>query len=252
MKLFKLAIALYGLSVVAMATGCGPDSNMQVKQMDAPPSDSHFSPPDPTVAKEIADKKASEQEAEAKEEQAKKQSGDTSAPGAKMPLNGDKVAVIETNLGTIVLKFFPNKAPKTVANFEKLADKKFYDGTKFHRVIPKFMIQGGDPNSRTGAGPVGQGGPGYNIDAEFNDTHHARGILSMARSNDPNSAGSQFFICVADAGFLDHNYTAFGQVIQGMDVVDKIVNLPRDGDDKPTPDEAVMKSIRIETWPLKK
>jgi len=252
MKLLKVAIALYGLSVVAMAIGCGPDSSMQVKHMDAPQSDSHFSAPDPTVTKELADKKAGELESEAKEEQTKKQAGDTSAPGATMPAKGDKVAVIETNLGTIVLKFFPNKAPKTVANFEKLADKKFYDGTKFHRVIPKFMIQGGDPYSKSGAGPVGTGGPGYNVDAEFNDTHHARGIMSMARSQDINSAGSQFFICVGDAAFLDRQYTAFGQVIQGMDVVDKIVALPRDSQDKPTPDEAVMKSVRIETWPLKK
>ncbi|WP_420810106.1 peptidylprolyl isomerase [Fimbriimonas ginsengisoli] len=171
------------------------------------------------------------------------------------PKPGEEVAVIETNLGRIVLKFFPNKAPGHVKNFISLANKKFYDGTKFHRVIPDFMIQGGDPNSRTGNGPVGQGGPGYSIKAEFNDIHHKRGILSMARSNDPDSAGSQFFICVSESPNvvnLDGKYTAFGQVVSGMDVVDKIVNLPRDENDMPTPDEAVMKTVRIEKWPLKK
>lgn len=170
-----------------------------------------------------------------------------------MPKPGEKVAVITTNYGVIVFKFLSDKAPNTVANFEKLADKKFYDGTKFHRVIPNFMIQGGDPYSKDGAngGPVGTGGPGYTIKAEFNSTHHGRGVVSMARSQDPDSAGSQFFICVADADSLDGQYTAFGRVVKGMNVVDKIVNLPRDDRDMPTPDSAVMKTVRIETWPLK-
>jgi len=223
-----------------------------VKFMDPPQTDSHFSQPDP-VAKAAQDEKKASSDAELeKVEQAKQKSGDTSAPGSTPPKAGEKVAVIDTNLGRIVLKFFGTKAPGHVANFEKLAGKKFYDGTKFHRVIPGFMIQGGDPNTRTGQGQPGTGGPGYQIKAEFNDTHHSRGILSMARSQDPDSAGSQFFICVADSGFLDKQYTAFGQVVQGMDVVDKIVNLPRNGQDMPTPDEAVMKTVRIETWPLKK
>jgi peptidyl-prolyl cis-trans isomerase B (cyclophilin B) len=114
------------------------------------------------------------------------------------------------------------------------------------------MIQGGDPNTKPGASGIpGQGGPGYSIKAEFNSTHHSRGILSMARSNDPDSAGSQFFITVADAGFLDNKYTVFGQVIKGMDVVDKIVNLPRDPGDMPTPKSAVMTKVRIESWPVK-
>jgi len=172
------------------------------------------------------------------------------------PKDGEKVAVIETTQGQIVFRFFSKKAPNTVDNFQKLANKKFYDGTKFHRVIPQFMIQGGDPNTKPGGeanGGPGQGGPGYQIKAEFNDTHHDVGIVSMARSNDPDSAGSQFFICVADAGFLDGKYTAFGKVVKGMDVVNKIVNLPRDSNDMPNPGhESVMKSVRIATWPLKK
>lgn len=169
------------------------------------------------------------------------------------PKAGDDVAVIDTNYGRIVFKFFPEKAPNTVENFKKLANKKFYDGTKFHRVIPGFMIQGGDPNSKgSDRSSYGTGGPGYTIKAEFNDIPHERGIVSMARSSDPNSAGSQFFIVVASSSFLNGQYTAFGSVLQGMDVADKIVNLPRDEKDDPNPgNEAVMKSVRIEKWPLK-
>jgi peptidyl-prolyl cis-trans isomerase B (cyclophilin B) len=170
-----------------------------------------------------------------------------------MPKPGEKVAVITTNFGVIVFRFLPDMAPKTVASFKKLSDQKFYDGTKFHRVIPGFMIQGGDPYSKDGAtgGPPGTGGPGFSLKAEFNTTHHGRGVVSMARSQDPDSAGSQFFICVADADQLDGQYTAFGKVVKGMNVVDKIVSLPRDARDMPTPNSAVMKTVRIETWPLK-
>jgi len=253
MKLRKVAFALYGLVAAVVAIGCGPDPSAQVQVIDPPQANSHFSQADPAAKEAIEAKNAEKQEASATLEQAKQKSGDTAAPGATPPKDGEKVAVLDTNLGRIVLKFFPKKAPGHVSNFEKLADKKFYDGTKFHRVIPGFMIQGGDPYSKTGPDSmVGQGDPGYKIKAEFNDTHHARGILSMARSNDPDSAGSQFFICVADASSLDGKYTAFGQVVQGMDVVDKIVNLPRNNQDRPTPDEAVMNTVRIETWPLKK
>jgi peptidyl-prolyl cis-trans isomerase B (cyclophilin B) len=176
----------------------------------------------------------------------------TGAPGATPPKEGEKVAVIDTNYGRIILKFFPKLAPGHVKNFEKLAEKGFYDGTSFHRVIPGFMIQGGDPNTKPGAtGMPGTGGPGYSIKAEFSTMHHSRGILSMARSQDPDSAGSQFFITVADAASLDNQYTIFGQVVKGMDVVDKIVNLPRNAQDMPTPNSAVMKKVRIKTWPVK-
>jgi cyclophilin family peptidyl-prolyl cis-trans isomerase len=176
---------------------------------------------------------------------------DTAGDGATPPKAGEKVAVLETNLGTIIFKFLPKMAPKTVQNFEKLANQKFYDGTKFHRVIPGFMIQGGDPNTKTGnRDTYGTGGPGYTIDDEFSDQLHVRGIVSMAHTSAPNSGGSQFFICVAAAPNLDHAYSAFGQVVKGMDVVDKIVNLPRDSRDDPTPDEAVIKSVKIKTWPL--
>ena len=143
-------------------------------------------------------------------------------------------AVIETKLGNIELKFFPDVAPNHVKNFIDLAKKGFYDGTIFHRVIPGFMIQGGDPNTKSpDRSKHGMGGPGYAVKAEFNDKPHKRGTLSMARAADPNSAGSQFFICVAPASFLDKKYTAFGEVVAGMEVADKIVSQPRDTRDNP-------------------
>lgn len=155
-------------------------------------------------------------------------------------------AVIETKFGEIELEFLPEKAPGHVKNFLDLARKGFYDGTIFHRVIPGFMIQGGDPNTRDVNAPRarhGTGGPGYQIKAEFNDTSHRRGVLSMARSQDPNSAGSQFFICVADSTFLDRQYTAFGKVVRGLEVADKIVGAQRDKSDNPH--ERIDMKVRI-------
>jgi peptidyl-prolyl cis-trans isomerase B (cyclophilin B) len=146
----------------------------------------------------------------------------------------ETTAIIETTLGNIELKFFPEVAPNHVKNFVDLAKKGFYDGTIFHRVIPGFMIQGGDPNSKNpDKSSHGMGGPGYTVKAEFNDKPHKRGTLSMARAQDPDSAGSQFFICVADAAFLNKQYTAFGEVVSGMQVADKIVNQPKDRRDNP-------------------
>ncbi|GAB1721683.1 MAG: Peptidyl-prolyl cis-trans isomerase [Nitrospira sp.] len=136
--------------------------------------------------------------------------------------------------GQIVLRFFPDVAPNHVKNFTELAKKGFYNGTTFHRVIPGFMIQGGDPNSKNpDRASHGMGGPGHNVKAEFNSKPHKRGTLSMARANDPDSAGSQFFICVNDANFLDWQYTVFGEVQSGLDVVDKVVGAKRDGRDNP-------------------
>jgi len=158
----------------------------------------------------------------------------------------ETTAMIETNLGTIELKFFPDVAPNHVKNFVDLAKKGFYDGTTFHRVIPGFMIQGGDPNSKNpDKSRHGMGGPGYTVKAEFNDKPHKRGTLSMARAQDPDSAGSQFFICVADAAFLNKQYTVFGEVISGMNVADKIVNQPRDKRDNPN-DRVEMKVKIVE------
>ena len=155
-------------------------------------------------------------------------------------------AIIETPHGNIEIEFFTDKAPGHVKNFVDLAKKGFYDGTTFHRVIPGFMIQGGDPNTKdlnASRDRHGSGGPGYTIKAEFNDTAHKRGILSMARAQSPDSAGCQFFICVADSAFLDRQYTAFGKVKSGLEVADKIVSAPRDGRDNPK--ERIDMKIRV-------
>ena len=155
----------------------------------------------------------------------------TNAPAAEVK----EVGVIKTSLGTMIVEFYPDLAPNHVAHFKKLAKSGFYDGQAFHRVIPGFMIQGGDPNTKddTKKDSWGQGGPGYTIKAEFNSRHHARGILSMARTPDPDSAGSQFFICHADAGSLDGQYTVFGNLLKGFDVLDKIATTPTEGPDRP-------------------
>lgn len=160
--------------------------------------------------------------------------------------SAEEIAVIETKFGKMDIRFLSDVAPGHVKNFKDLAKKKFYNGTTFHRVIPGFMIQGGDsfskeePDNRI---RHGMGGPGYTIKAEFNDTPHKRGILSMARAQDPNSAGSQFYIVVKDSFFLDGKYTAFGKVLSGMDVADKIVNVPRDQRDNPN--ERIEMKIKI-------
>jgi len=153
-------------------------------------------------------------------------------------------AVIETKFGKIELIFFPDVAPNHVNNFIELAQKGFYDGTTFHRVIPGFMIQGGDPNSKDpDKSKHGTGGPGYAVKAEFNQKPHKKGTVSMARSSNPDSAGSQFFICVADSSFLDGQYTAFGEVVSGMEVAEKIVGQPRDRRDNP--DERIEMKVKI-------
>ncbi len=155
---------------------------------------------------------------------------DANKPEAKKPMdtNQKEVAVLKTSDGEMVVEFWPEVAPKTVENFKKLARQGFYDGTAFHRIIRGFMIQGGDPNTKdlSNESSYGTGDPGYKIPAEFNDRPHLRGVLSMARSADPNSAGSQFFICLGTASSLDHQYTAFGKVIKGLDVLDKIGATP--------------------------
>jgi cyclophilin family peptidyl-prolyl cis-trans isomerase len=157
----------------------------------------------------------------------------------------DKVAELHTSAGEIDIRFFPDVAPNHVKNFIDLAEKGFYNGIKFHRVIPGFMIQGGDPNTISGSPATwGAGGSPNKLKAEFNGVHHARGIVSAARTSDPNSASSQFFICVADAGYLDRQYTVFGQVTKGMDVVDKIVSAPKGENDRPL-NPTTIESVKI-------
>ena len=161
-----------------------------------------------------------------------------------MAADTDQVAVVETKFGKMVIEFFDKDAPKTVANFKKLAKDSFYDGTAFHRIVGGFMIQGGDPLSKNPDNPnVGSGGPGYQIAAEFNTNKHVLGVVSMARSNNPDSAGSQFFICLGDATFLDGKYTAFGKLIAGVDVLKKIGSVPTkmnaSGSEKSVPEQRV-------------
>ena len=156
--------------------------------------------------------------------------------------------IITTKFGDIKLEFYPEHAPKTVDNFKELAKQGFYDGLIFHRIVPKFVIQGGDPNTRnlSNPGTLGTGGPGWNVKAEFNKNKHSRGALSMARSQDPDSAGSQFFIVLKDSSFLDGQYTVFGKVASGMEIVDKIEALSTDSADAPVdPEEAKMIKVTI-------
>ena len=157
-----------------------------------------------------------------------------------------EVAIIKTTEGEIVVEFWTDVAPKTVENFKSLANMGFYDGTAFHRVIKNFMIQGGDPLTKDPAKEHqwGTGGPGHRVKAEFNDRPHVRGVLSMARSNDPDSAGSQFFICHGDPRFLDRQYTAFGKLIKGDDVLEKIATTPTHTPDRPNKRVGV-ESIKI-------
>jgi peptidyl-prolyl cis-trans isomerase B (cyclophilin B) len=160
--------------------------------------------------------------------------GPVGAVEEKKGMGGQKMephAIIKTKFGEMEIRFFRDVAPKHVENFVSLAKSGFYNGTIFHRVIPGFMIQGGDPNTKdpNKKSDYGMGGPpGLRLKAEFNDKPHKRGIVSMARSNHPDSAGSQFFVVVKDSNFLDHQYTAFGEVIKGMEVADQIVSVPRE------------------------
>lgn len=158
--------------------------------------------------------------------------------------------MIKTAYGEMTIAFWPDVAPKTVENFKKLARSGFYDGTAFHRVMKGFMIQGGCPNTKAGErGMPGTGGPGWKVKAEFNKKPHVRGVISMARSSDPDSAGSQFFIVHGNASFLDGKYTAFGELVKGDDVLEKIANIPTThggGGEKSTPIERVaVDSIKI-------
>lgn len=171
------------------------------------------------------------------------------AGGEMSEAEKNELAVIEVQgFGEIRLRFFPDKAPRHVENLKKLAREGFYDGVTFHRIVPGFVIQGGDPNTKD-ANPDndGTGGPGHTIEAEFNDTPHRRGILSMARKADPDSAGSQFFIIVKDSPFLDGKYTAFGELVTGEDTLDKIATVPVGGPQGSTPKEPVhLKAVIVQ------
>lgn len=229
----KIMILMMSLSIIAVfATGC--------KKSDEPK-------PAPAAPAQTTTSKAPEQKpVETATPKSQKQKA-VKSPSASIPKKaGETMVKIETKFGSIELKFFPEVAPNHVKNFIELAKKGFYNGTTFHRVIPGFMIQGGDPNTiDADKSKHGMGGPGYQIKAEFNTKPHKRGTLSMARSANPDSAGSQFFICVADTPSLDNQYTVFGEVVSGIEVVDKIVSQPRDRRDNPN-DRIEMKVTVVE------
>lgn len=174
--------------------------------------------------------------------------GEDAKTHGKANSDSAQVAIIKTTEGDMVLQFWPDAAPKTVENFITLAKKGFYDGTCFHRIIKGFMIQGGDPYTKDPGREAdwGTGGPGYSINAEFNDHSHQRGVISMARGPNPNSAGSQFFICDGDASRLDHQYTAFGKLIKGEDVLRKIADTPVVPDRRGEPSKPT-KRVEIKT-----
>jgi len=215
-----------------------PAESINTIQSDTATLNQNATEPESTTAAEGGDETTTEQPADTSVDQTGK--GDTS-----MENPADLVAEMKTGKGTIVIGFFPKAAPNHVNNFIELSKSGFYNGTKFHRVIPGFMIQGGDPNTKTdNVNTWGTGGSGKNLKAEFNDISHKRGIVSMARSGHPDSASSQFFIVVKDSTFLDHQYTVFGKVLSGMDVADAIVSAPRGPQDRPNNPVAI-ESITI-------
>lgn len=246
MVLKRLGLLGIILAVMLMAvSGCGQDVKKENEQLKATVS---------TLSQKVAVLEGRVAGLQAEKDVLEKQIKTAAASKAKSALKkGDRkveipkkknTAVIETKYGNIEIIFFRDVANKHVENFIELAEKGFYNGTIFHRVIPGFMVQGGDPNTKSqDVRSYGMGGPGYTIPAEFSDKPHKRGVLSMARSQDPNSAGSQFFIVVKDSNFLDRQYTVFGEVTKGMEAVDKIVNLPRNPND--LPNERVEMRVRI-------
>ena len=229
-----------------IVAGCGPSSASEAAKTETS-SSTNSTETKPVV--DISNEKAPEPAA-------------TPGPVATIdkPKDGDEVAVIDTAKGKIIAMFYPGKAPKHVENFKTLAKAKFYDGTRFHRCIAGFMIQGGDPNSKDlkmeaawGTGGNMKNGKEVNVPAEFNDVKHVRGVLSMARSQDPNSASSQFFIMQGDNAGLDGQYSAFGKAISGLEIVDEIVKTGDAGNNGKVEakDAVVVKSITIVKWPVK-
>jgi peptidyl-prolyl cis-trans isomerase B (cyclophilin B) len=247
----------HSLAIIALFSGllAGCEPTADNKEASTPPpttttetgnsSTTGSTAPDSSYDSSVADSQLSQ-----KGEPAQETPEGTISVAKRAPKNGEEVAVLETEMGKIVLMFFPDKAPKHVENFKKLVKSGFYNGTKFHRTIPGFMIQGGDPNTKSSdRGSWGMGGPDHSVKAEFNDIHHAIGVLSMARSQDPDSAGSQFFIMVGDAPFLDKQYTAFGKVVKGQEVAGKIVSQPAEGELAVNP--VAIKKATLAKWPVK-
>jgi peptidyl-prolyl cis-trans isomerase B (cyclophilin B) len=246
MKISSLILLLAALIFGVLAAGCAESPEAQPTPKDVDTSSSDTSAPDNAPSKQpVVEESMPEEPVEA--------AGST----ADAPNEGELVGVLETTEGRIVVRFFPDVAPQHVAQFKKLINKGFYDGTRFHRCIPGFMIQGGDPYStdigmagRWGTGGYTENGKEVNIPAEFNDIKHTPGILSTARSNSPNSASSQFFLMHADYPSLDGQYTVWGTTVEGLDVIDAIVNTGTQGG-QVNPTQAVMiESYTLQYWPV--
>ncbi|WP_186578938.1 peptidylprolyl isomerase [Aquibacillus kalidii] len=239
-QIHKLLLVFLAVAVVFGIAGCG--TNSETDQTEEKNSSESQAKTDQTE-----EKKSDESPVEADQTDEKKSS--ESEEKTEYPtVDENPVATITMQGGEqIIIELLPNIAPNSVANFISLAESGFYDGVIFHRVIPKFMIQGGDPQG------TGAGGPGYTIPGEFtnngfdNELKHERGIVSMARTPEPDSAGSQFFIMVAAAPSLDGEYAAFGKVTEGMDIVDKIVNSKRNMDNNKPLEDQVMKTVEVDT-----
>jgi cyclophilin family peptidyl-prolyl cis-trans isomerase len=247
MKIFNSFLLAISMAAV-LSVGCAKAPEVQPE----PPKETNEAPvTTPEVTEETTEEPA--------EEPAEEPTEDQPAP-ANAPADGEEVGVITTEKGTIVVKFFPKLAPNHVKQFKHLISNKFYDGTRFHRCMPGFMIQGGDPKSKNmsiprqwGTGGYEKGGKEVTLKQEFSDVTHKRGILSTARGgHSVDSASSQFFIMHEDSAFLDNQYTVWGEVVTGQEVVDEIV---KTGEGKPNgsvnPDMAiVLKTFRLEKWPL--
>ncbi len=248
MKATRLLLLIFGALVIAFfAIGCAkepepdaPEPTATTSGSEEPEEEVSNEPADPFLDNRLMPEEVTD---EMKADMAK-----------EVPADGEEVAVFDTSAGKVIVMFYEKVAPKTVANFKKLANDDFYNGTRFHRCIPGFMIQGGDPESKDmDKAPMwGTGGPGYTIDDELNPIRHEKGVLSMAHAG-PNTGGSQFFIMDGEAGHLDYVHTAFGRVVSGQDVVQKIIatgDPAQNGKVEPG-DAIVIKSIEIMPWPVK-
>lgn len=213
-------------------------------------------PAEPSAVSDTDKKAASSESVEAQKPEPPKDERNATVEDVadRKPIAGEEVGILETGSGRIVVMFFPDIAPKMVARFKECITKGVYTGTYFHRVIPGFMIQGGDPNTKNdNRADDGSGGYGTMLPSEFSAVKHVRGILSTARTQDPNSAQSQFFIMHGTYPSLDGQYSVFGKVVEGLDVVDKIVNQPRDSNDNPNDHKAVtIKKASLAKWPVSK
>ncbi len=257
MKTLSVLAATFALGSLLVVSGC--ENKDQASSTSAPSDQSASKMAEaPKMAESASPDSASK--AGAIEKPSTGASSTVAPASGDMPKNGDDVAILDTEKGKIIVMFMPNKAPKHVENFKDLIKKGFYDGTRFHRCIAGFMVQGGDPNSKDlgkaaawGTGGYMEKGSERMVKAEFNDVKHVRGIVSMARSQSPDSASSQFFIVHQDSPNLDGQYSAFGKVVSGLDVVDQIVTTGDAGDNgKVAPDKAILlRSVKLAKWPVK-